>query len=233
MDIKEACRVLFGPQFKVTPGTLTYLHPSGIKNAFREKAKILHPDSRRELPADAEADFCSLRDAYEFLLGLTEGSRAAGDPLCPAPQEPAGAKEEQRDFYYRGRIPSCALRLGEYLYYTGRISWNTLIDAIHHQRTTRPRIGDICAEHRFIDRKDKQQVLNNMGRQEKFGQVAMRLGIIKESQIRYALQKQKNIYPFGRYFVEKGILTSGELNHYLVKLRCHNSRFSGKENLSA
>ena len=43
-NILKACNILFGPDFKFYHESLDYLQLSGIKNAYREKSKLFHPD---------------------------------------------------------------------------------------------------------------------------------------------------------------------------------------------
>jgi len=39
----SACRVLFGPQVEITLEFLNYLQESGVKDAYRRRARETHP----------------------------------------------------------------------------------------------------------------------------------------------------------------------------------------------
>ncbi len=43
-QIFNACRVLFGPDVRLTREFLNYLQPAGAKSEYRRRAKRLHPD---------------------------------------------------------------------------------------------------------------------------------------------------------------------------------------------
>ena len=48
----------------------------------------------------------------------------------------------------QGPLPRRRLRLAEFLYYTGRVSWQSLIGAIVWQRSTRPHFGELAGDCR-------------------------------------------------------------------------------------
>ena len=117
--IAEACSILFGEEFTVEKDTLDYLQLSGIKHAYRARAKTLHPDiAASESRSAAEENFLRLKKAYDFLISVK--SLPSAGTVRSSAGRPA-------------KIPDRRLRLGEYLYYTGKISWNQLIAAINWQ----------------------------------------------------------------------------------------------------
>ncbi len=118
--IAAACNILFGENFAVRETTIEYLQLSGIKHAFRERAKEFHPDINGDSP-ESEENFLKLKDAYDFLISVKS------DKLQRKPAETKGAD----------RVPKRKLRLGEYLYYSGKISWAELISAITWDRMNR------------------------------------------------------------------------------------------------
>ena len=119
--ITEACTILFGEDFTVEQATLEYLQISGIKHAFREKVKQYHPDTSRLSGPDAGENFIKLKDAYDFLVSVKTNTVSS-----------APVRETYRD--NARTIPQRRLRLGEYLFYTGKITWQDLISAITWQR---------------------------------------------------------------------------------------------------
>lgn len=116
--IAEACNILFGESFSVENATLEYLQLSGIKHAFREKAKECHPDMYRESGDELQENFLKLKDAYDFLISVKSNHVDPQDKTVRSTVS----------------IPNRKLRLGEFLYYTGKISWKDLISAITWQR---------------------------------------------------------------------------------------------------
>lgn len=107
--IEKACGILFGDNFSVEQPTIDYIQLAGIKHAFREKVKVCHPDT---LGGPASNDnFIKLKDAYDFLISVKSEKCVRSIT-----------------------IPKRKLRLGEFLYYTGKISWQQLISAITWQR---------------------------------------------------------------------------------------------------
>ncbi len=119
--IAEACSLLFGEDFSVESTTIDYLQLSGIKHAFREKVKECHPDISGSASGSAE-NFIKVKDAYDFLISVKSSGMK--------PSEAAGKAGKPRTY----AVPLRKLRLGEYLYYTGKISWKELISAITWQK---------------------------------------------------------------------------------------------------
>ena len=115
-QITEACTILFGEDFLAEKATIDYLQPEGIKHAFREKAKECHPDISGGNNPEMQENFLKLKDAYDFLLS--------------AKKEPVPTENNTKT----ADIPNRKLRLGEFLYYSGKISWKELISAITWQK---------------------------------------------------------------------------------------------------
>ena len=96
-NLFDACRELFGPEVQTCPDFLDYLQASGVKSAFRRKAKETHPDSFAGRPAQFQdlqaAHFCRAKSAYEMLSRFIsqreqrgrQGSARRGPPPPPPP----------------------------------------------------------------------------------------------------------------------------------------------------
>lgn len=82
--IKQAVRDLFGPKYAVNPDILKTLSLSRVRRAFREKARLYHPDLHRQAPPAAlrekQEHFLHIQASYEVLKGFLA---ARG----PAPQQ--------------------------------------------------------------------------------------------------------------------------------------------------
>ncbi|MDC7125661.1 MAG: J domain-containing protein [Spirochaetales bacterium] len=121
VKLEEACTILFGDAFAVEQATLDYLQISGIKQAYRAKVKECHPDLSGNNP-ESQEDFIKLKDAYDFLVSVKSENNEVNAEL-------ASQKAKKPRF-----IPNRRVKLGEYLYYTEKISWEELISAITWQR---------------------------------------------------------------------------------------------------
>ncbi|MDA3852476.1 MAG: DnaJ domain-containing protein [Spirochaetaceae bacterium] len=153
-EVEKALQILFGEDFNFHQGTLHYLQSAGIKKAFRSRALLCHPDMLRQGNNTSHLEFQELQDAYNLLMDLKSGqitklshgsSTAYSTPPTAHRENPSWTARTPNDgagdFYYRSnKLPHFILRLGEFLYYSGKISWRTLIDAIVSQRKSNNRL---------------------------------------------------------------------------------------------
>jgi len=142
------------------------------------------------------------------------------------------------DHYFEKQIPNRQLLFGQYLYYSGAISWRQLIDALVWQRQQRPMIGQLAKEWGLLT--DEQvrtvlQVRRDSGRYEiKFADFAQELGFLT-AQDKIALCGRLKVMqkPLGQYFLETGLFTEQALNQLLLGHRRHNWRASQRRSVSA
>jgi len=245
-EIFEACRVLFGPGVQVSPEFLRYLHPVGLKSAFRRRALETHPDRARALgivEKELQHRFQTVRRAYDILEtflktqkrvyaapGHTQPFRRTAQPgKRPqphgwAPPRPSGTRRRTRtDHFYQGGLPRRMLLFGQYLYYAGVISWRTLIDAITWQRLQRPRIGQIAMGWGLLTSRDIVRILTERTLNERFGECALRTGHITQFQHIALIGRQRKLQrPIGEYFVAHGHLSGGQVLHFVSRQRAHN-----------
>ena len=104
-----------------------------LRRAFRARALEAHPDRALVLgrPEQALAEaFHQARWAHELLRAVADGTPVAVRPSGPPIERP--------------RPPSRRVRLAEYLYASGRISWECLLEALvwQQRQRPRPRIGE-------------------------------------------------------------------------------------------
>ena len=139
-DYLNACRILFPENAHLTPGFLKDLEISSLKTAYRQKAFETHPDRSVALgisEMEMEKRFKDVASAYELLLPVACGKYSF---LFNANvQKKQGWKTSKRkktpnDHYHIWGIPQKELLLGQYLYYSGMISWKTLLKSIAWQR---------------------------------------------------------------------------------------------------
>jgi hypothetical protein len=128
--------------------------------------------------------------------------------------------------FYRGPIPHRRLRLAEFLYYTGRVSWQSLIGAVVWQRKAQPRFGELAREMWSISSQDLVRILGSRLRHEQTGETAQRLRLLTSTQVERILRMQRaRRRLIGRYFVEKESMTSAMLGSILHELYRHNARW--------
>jgi hypothetical protein len=112
---------------------------------------------------------------------------------------------------------------GQFLYYSGLISWRTFIEAICWQRRQRPLIGQIAVSWGLISTRDVTRILNVRTFDEKFCECALRGGFISSFQQLALVGKQRKLQrPFGEFFVETGILSPPEVMKMAQKQQIHN-----------
>lgn len=128
--------------------------------------------------------------------------------------------------YYHGPLPRRRLRLAEFLYYSGRVSWQSLIASIVWQRTAKPKFGELAKELHAISGRDLVNILRAKRRHEQTGETARRLRLLSAEEVARILRLQRARHkPIGRYFVEKERMPSAELARILWELFRHNARY--------
>lgn len=251
-EILQACQTIFGSEIKISNDFIACLQPTGIKTAFRKRALETHPDRAKALGVFAEGlneDFINVRQAYERLLSFVEtqngmnlkaayfdGFGSQQDCSHQNKQHKEGNNPGQQnqkfnnkkhtkypDHFYSGNLPKGNLMFGQFLYYSGFISWQTLIEAICWQRRQRPLIGQIAVSWGIIAYNDVLRILRIRSYEEKFGECALRTGYISTFELFALVGKQKRLQrPFGEYFIKNGILTSTDLTIIAQKQQLHN-----------
>ena len=158
----------------------------------------------------------------------TSGSRPFTAGWRPHAAGAHGARaraERGREIFYHGPLPRRRLRLAEFLYYSGNISWQSLISSLVWQRSGRPKFGEIARQLQLISASDMTRVLLTRVRHEQTGAAASRLRLITLEDVRRVLRIQRaRQLPIGRYFVEKERMTDVELARLLHELFRHNAR---------
>jgi len=126
-------------------------------------------------------------------------------------------------------IPPRAVRLGEYLYYSRRIPFDALIDAIAWQRSHRPRVGSIAVECGFLTNDQVLEVLDRRmsahATDVPFAEYATRIGLLTPFARLAVLGHQGKLQRrIGRFFVERGWVTEAELADARVEIARHNAK---------
>ncbi|MGA2642236.1 MAG: hypothetical protein ABSG21_15185 [Spirochaetia bacterium] len=246
----DACALLLGSSTRrLNAAVLLQLDAATVRRAWRVLAVSSHPDAaRRGVARSGTYDgrrFIEASRAYELLMGyllsrpapLSPGARPsrprAGHAASYGTAEKRAAGErwsatEKRGgaLYYRGPVPRRRLRLAEFLYYSGRVSWQSLISAVVWQRNAQPRFGELARELRSISSQDLAQILASRQRHEQTGETAQRLRLLTGAQVDRILRMQRaRRRLIGRYFMEKESMTSAMLVSILHELYRHNARW--------
>ncbi len=242
---------MYGPAQETPVNLVKKLTEQDLKSTFRRKAMLCHPDRANinsMSPAELDAKFKEINWAYQTLkeamapgATFTSSSSYASPKSQPAAtqvyQQPfcnnvnnnaySGGFQNQTvadDHYWCGAIPRQKLPFGQYLYYSGRISWNTLVQALDWQETQRPKFGQIALEGQLLTPGALSRLLSHRYRGEKIGDAAMRLGYLSPRMKDAVLNIQKHRQPaIGQFFISNGLLGQEELGKWLVSQRQHNA----------
>jgi hypothetical protein len=149
-----------------------------------------------------------------------EGPVAAAGP--GAPRVRAGVRPEE--------LPRRRLRFAEYLYYSGRVRWTDLVEAVAWQRAQRPPVGRIAVDFGFLRPDDVAAILERRraaaAHGAPFGEWAVRLGFLTPFQLLAALGQQLRLQrPIGQFFVELGTIEPAEIDGIRRRILRHNSAF--------
>ena len=125
-----------------------------------------------------------------------------------------------------GSLPRRSLLFAEFLHLSRLISWQDRIAAIIWQRQQRPSIGKLAQEWGYLQDWQVESLLRHKRGGERFGEAAVRLGLLTTFQRQVLLGgQQRSQQPIGCYFVEAGILTQFSLKQALAAYKEHNRRY--------
>lgn len=286
-ELFDACTVLFGPDVEISLDFLSYLRPSGIKAAFRQKARETHPDRAKILGKNEDMMnelFKEVTLAYEKLSSafgkdgkctiIPEEKRTSGYRASRSDKKrsahshsthtySSGASRKNAkntgynaktngfrhqytyrnkyksnnqknnggsarsgfsDHFYRGAyLPKRELLLGQFLYYSGLVSWRNLIESVTWQRMNRPTIGQLAADWNLLNPDEIRRILMLRNFGEKFGECAIRMKYVNSHTIQALLWKQRRVQqPIGEFFVINHILKPEQIDEMVKKLKLHN-----------
>ena len=167
-ELIYACKVLFTHKTGFDFNFIRGLDPSGLKLAYRKKALETHPDRSRALGRTEEemnSLFKEVSSAYEILAPVVSGK--ASLKKRPKPSSPEPQHNSFKDHFYHGTIPERELKIGQFLYYSGRISWRTMVRAIVWQKRQRPLFGQIAMKWNLLTAHDIITILKKKAYNEK------------------------------------------------------------------
>ena len=239
----DSCRVLFGPEVDVGWDFLFYIQISGVKSAFRERALRTHPDralqrGETNLRRNTER-FIDTKDAYDQLLDFIRrrhtmrlGKKrwpAAGREKGSPPRRDCrdrGQKKRSQAYYHGGRLPRRRLLLGEFLFYSGAISWESLIQAIVWQRRQRPRLGDLASKRGWINTRQARQAAIGRGPGVPIGEAMVQFGILNRGQLLLLIWQQRKLQrAFGEFFIDQRHFTPHRFGVLMKSFDGHNEKY--------
>ena len=238
-ELLNDCRLLFGPDIVNITSFLQNMLPSELKMVYRKKVLETHPDRAKtlgRLETDMIQHFKEVVLAYER-LNLFINSQSAkvlivGDKTTKQREDiqktarhTAHSKKQNNvtELFYKGSVPKRKLLIGQYMYYSGAISWRTLLSAIFWQRKQRPLIGQLARDWNILTTEDIRNILTTRNHREKFAEYACRNGFITHFQYLALLGRQRMLQrPFGEFFLQQNILSAKELDELIKKQKAWN-----------
>lgn len=246
-ELLDACRVLFSSELRINRDFLYYIQPSGVKSAYRKKAKETHPDRlvgaapeeydrRAELFRDvsqayklldsfSSAECKKIWTAADWNTGFTQQSSSSPRSSYAGSQQPPKSNPfETPESPFS--LPKRQLETGLYLYYRGVISYAEMIEALVWQRRQRPILGTLAERWGWLSAGDVQNINRMTGRRGRFGARAVDLGYLTPFQVQVLLRHQRQLQKrFGQYFVEQGMLSNAEIDAYIREQKQHNFQY--------
>jgi len=232
----NACRTLFGDELALTREFLWYLQPSGVKTAYRLRAKEAHPDLHQAASSQVQQRqtlwFQEINQAYDLLCSFFSEREQGNRAIQPEaqPHSPSGHRKETCSQV----VPERPLEFGHYLFCRGAISYRQLIDALVWQRRQRPTIGELALRFGWLKAEEVTRIGRDRGPYARFGERAIRLGLLTPVQVHTLLLHQRTLHRrIGRYFIEQGILSEKRIEAFAGQLDEHNTRVTFRNHRSA
>jgi hypothetical protein len=235
LEILNACRLLFPSVATIENGFLEKIDVKDVKKAFRKTALTVHPDRSRVLGKDREELlplFQEVSSAYDTLKAFMSErgvdtdeiqGRTTGKPRAKTAGPAGYTQDSPQDHYYHGIMPPRELRLAEFLYYSGMISWRTLIGAVVWQKRQRPLFGQIARQWNYLSDEEIRYILRQKTWREKFGEYALRQGYLSHRQLLAVVGRQKQLQPrIGIHFKYQGLFSEFQLDRLVRRNGCHN-----------
>ena len=225
-EIASALRLLYGDQITARPDMLRTLDPEALKAAFRKRAMELHPDRAKIIGKSSDElseMFKDVQTAYEQLRELLGPSFDASRHFKKPDKPHMGRNHTPGEHYWEADIPRSKLLLGQFLYYTGLVTFNTLVSAITWQRQQRPTFGKIAGMWDYLSDSQMREIMASRKSGEKLGEAAIRLGYLSPFQRTAVIGFQKWLQrPIGEFFQEIGILEEAEIVYLIGLMKKHN-----------
>jgi hypothetical protein len=249
----DAYFLLFG-KHDTRANVIQVFQQSDLKSAYRDAVRASHPDLNPGMnPELINAKFRKVTAAYELLndfLIARESTRVSTErfgtntaktqtsTIWPqhnsqknrnstyTQREPIRPKNPNHH-YYDGLMPTIGLKTGLFLYYSKKISFEDLTESLVWQRDMRPPIGELAVQWKWLHKHFVTVILSNVETCGQFGERAVKMGLLKEAQVKVLLRHQSLLQkPLGHFFVVNRILTSHDIKESLAVMNVHNRVFT-------
>lgn len=229
---------------RARPSPVPWRPPAGGANAeaararreaeARRGAQARHQDEARSERAGRRAEQARREEEARCTEAREAAARSARPPR-EAEREPRARRvwtasaSDWRDVVKPRPMPRRRIRLAEYLYYSGRISWTVMVEAIAWQRRQRPAVGRIAVDFGFLTPLEVIDVIERRQRagahEIPFGEFALRLGMITPFERLAMVGRQTRLQrPIGQFFVERGLVGESEFEDLRRLIVRHNLR---------
>jgi len=238
-DLFSAYSILFDSGFAFSIAYLNSLQPDELKTAFRKKALATHPDRSMTLglaESELQVRFQEVSKAYEVLkfyitknkeTPLTHSNdwtRVRKAKNCAGKK--SGEAKWKEDHFFQGMLPDRRLKIGQFLYYSKIISWQTLIDAIVWQKKQRPLFGQIARDWGYLTSEDVVRIISRKRYQDRFGDYALRNGYLTPFQQMAIAGRQRICQPLiGSHFIHKGVVTESQMKILNQRVQSYNMKY--------
>lgn len=219
VELYQAFRALFDPE-RASEKALSELTTGAVQSGYRKRAFEVHPDRAAALglsPALATDRLRRVTEARGLLLAHL-ASAAPAAPMVVVSAPPDGPRR-----LHLGAVPTRRLLFGQFLYYSGKVSWRELVEAVLWQRALRPRLGELFVRLGMLSPEQVDTLLVARGKRSTLGARAVQEGLLDDRQLRRVVSLQQRLQrPLGGYFVEAGILRNAELRSLVRYQQLHN-----------
>lgn len=201
-ELKTACDLLFGVGIVAPHELRKKATPAVLKAIYRRRVREVHPDRATSLGVSSTVlhdRFTAMQRAFELVQRvLVDGVQIADEP------------------------PPARFRFAEYLVRTGRISRDTMVEAVRWQRRQRPSVGRLAVEAGFLTDEQVWEVLHERRRaqafSERFVEFAARRGYLSQSQAQTVVRKQEKMHRrIGEYFIEQRLFDADAIAAFAVE----------------
>jgi len=235
-ELYRSCRIIFGPDLKVSSEFLQYLQLSGIKKAYRQKALEMHPDrgacQSLTLQQSMAHKFIDVHEAYKKLVAYLEardnGRNLKNSPASLSRHKDAVKAGKQRNSRadnckssFQGKAkshysPKGQDRQGKPPLYEPPLDPKSLY------KGPMPNCPLLFGRYLYYSgiislHTIGQALIWQRSQRPRFGEIGRRLGLLSEQDTFRILQNRRERQLFGELALSLGLLTREQLHRILLQ----------------
>jgi len=227
-ELYRSCEILFGLELRLTRDFLEYLQISGVKNAYRQRARETHPDlavGRSESEQrQSVALFHSVQAAYEtlrnYLDAREKGYRLQAQPMAPRPahHQRSQARPTPRKTPPRAKRQATAQSQ----------KWYENVEELYQGAMPQRKLlfGHFLYYSGAISwRMVVQALVWQRTQRPRIGELGKKVGWLSEKDVRRVLEYRVPQRPFGESAVKLGILQKYQLRSLILQQKRLQKRF--------